>query len=93
MDLTNQEQVREWIEAKNMKAFSLTPPQNNPMFIDIIVAESLDFELFQKNSEHKPMKDIDIPVVSIQDLIRMKEKTGRLQDATDIDALKKIQLL
>lgn len=93
MDLTNQEQVQEWIENKNMKAFSLKPPTGNPMFIDIVVAESLDFASFKKNSENKPMKDIDIPAVSINDLIKMKEASGRSQDNADIEALKELQSL
>ena len=37
------------------------------------------------------MKDIDIPVVSIQDLIAMKKRAARPQDMTDVAALEELK--
>jgi hypothetical protein len=41
----------------------------------------------------KKVSGISIPVVSIDDLVKMKKKSGRAQDLTDLDALIKIKSL
>ncbi|EKD64314.1 MAG: hypothetical protein ACD_51C00028G0040 [uncultured bacterium] len=55
--------------------------------IDIIIEESLRFNLLKKNKITKLISGVRIPVVSIEDLIAMKKKANRDQDIMDLKAL------
>ncbi|NHI94334.1 MAG: hypothetical protein EAX96_17715 [Candidatus Lokiarchaeota archaeon] len=91
-DLTNKEIIKEWIENKNLKAFSFYNERENYKVVDIILVHPLDF---LKAFERKTIKKIDeteIYIVSIDDLILMKEVVGRKQDFSDIELLKKVKL-
>lgn len=87
MALKNKQQVKQWLEEKNMKAFSFVPPNNNPLQIDIIIEGSLRFEKIRKNHITKKISGVSIPVISIEDLIKMKKKANRPQDLMDLEAL------
>jgi len=76
-----------------MKAFSFFPPKFNPLQIDIIIEESLKFNNFLKKKSLKKISGVTIPIVSIEDLIKMKKKADRVQDAIDLEALIKLKNL
>ena len=76
-----------------MKAFTFLPPKGNFLEIDIIIEESLKFHSISKNKIVKSMEGVKIPVVSIQDLIKMKRKAHRDQDVKDIENLLKLKNL
>jgi len=50
-----------------------------------------DFEESFKNRTVKRAKDIDIYLASIDDVIKMKEFSGRTQDLSDIEMLNKVR--
>lgn len=87
MSLSDKKQVKQWLEEKNMKAYSFTPPKNNPLQIDIIMEESLIYKKIVANKVNKKIDDTVIPVISIDDLIKMKRKANRQQDLIDLEAL------
>lgn len=87
MSLKDEKQVKEWIEKKNLKAYSFFPPKDNPMMIDIIIEESLKYKEIEKNKVIKKIDNVSIPVVSIDRLVKMKKKAARPQDLSDIEAL------
>lgn len=87
LELKNKENVRKWLKEKNMMAFSFNPPKDNPLQIDIIIEESLRFDVLKKNKVVKLISGVRIPVVSIEDLITMKKKANRDQDIMDLKAL------
>jgi len=87
MSLKDEDQVKEWLEKKNMKAFTFHPPKNNPLQIDIIIEESLKFNQVSKDKVTKRIDNVSIPLVSIDQLIKMKRKAHRQQDITDLEAL------
>ena len=58
--------------------------------LDIFLEEPFDFEAVYKNRKIIKFEDTGIPVVPINELIRMKEKSNRPQDQADIFYLKKI---
>ncbi len=93
LSLKDKKQVKEWLEKKNMQAFSFMPPKNNPLQIDIIIEESLAFEKIVENKVIKKIENVSIPVVSIDQLIKMKRKADRQQDITDLEALIQIKNL
>lgn len=85
--LGDQLQVKKWLKEKNMKAYTFNPPKNNLLQIDIIIDESLKFESFYKKKNIKKMDTLKIPVVSIEDIIRMKKRAKRDKDVLDLEVL------
>jgi len=87
IDLSDQDKVKKWLKEKNMKAFSFTPPKNNPLQIDIIMEESLEFDKIVSRKAIKKISGVSVPVVSMEDLIKTKRRANRPQDLMDIEAL------
>ncbi len=78
---------QEYIEKRNLIAWSFYNPQNPLEIVDIIITENLDDctvieKIYAK--EH-------IRILSKKDLIRMKKQSGRPQDLADIQALEMIK--
>ena len=90
-DLANPDKVKDWIENKNLKAFSFYHKSENYKVIDIVLVHPLDFEKSFKNRTVKRAKDIDIYLASIDDVVKMKEFSGRSQDLSDIEMLNKVR--
>jgi hypothetical protein len=92
-NLKDHKQVKKWLKEKGMTAFAFSPPPYNPLMLDILVEESLKFEDANKKSIKKIFEGVTIPVVCIQDLIRMKKKSDREKDMIDLKALIKLKNL
>lgn len=92
-DLINEENRKKWIKDKNMKVFSVYNPKNEFEHIDILIEHSLDFNEAYKNRAIYDIEGVNIPVVSVPDLIKLKEIADRIIDRNDIIALKKIMRL
>lgn len=90
-DLADPDKVRDWIENKNLKAFSFYHKKDNYKVVDIVLVHPLDFEMSFKNRTVKKAKDIDVYLASIDDVIKMKEFSGRAQDLSDIEMLNKVR--
>ncbi len=88
-DLADSDKVRAWIENKNLKAFSFYHRKDNYKVIDIVLVHPLDFEESFKNRTVKNVKDIEIYLASIDDIIKTKEFSGRNQDLSDVKMLEK----
>ncbi len=88
-DLADSDKVRAWIEDKNLKAFSFYHRKDNYKVIDIVLVHPLDFEESFKNRTVKNVKDIEIYLASIDDIIKTKEFSGRNQDLSDVKMLEK----
>lgn len=77
-----------WIRDKGMQVlnfFSATRPSTP---IDVFVAEPFSFDEEFGRSVVKPLNGIEVRVVSLETLIRMKEAVGRAQDQIDVENLK-----
>ncbi len=90
-DLANPDKVKDWIENKNLKAFSFYHKNENYKVLDIVLVHPLDFEKSFKNRTVKRAKDIDIYLASMDDVVKMKEFSGRPQDLSDIEMLNKVR--
>ncbi|MCM8827605.1 MAG: hypothetical protein NC904_08860 [Candidatus Omnitrophica bacterium] len=91
MDFADKDKREDWIKNKHMRAFNLVNPNQPLSEIDIIIDTPIDYKMTLKNVNYITTKNITIPIISIDDLIRMKEKTGRRQDKTDIRYLRGIK--
>ncbi len=90
-DLSNPVVLNEWVSEKNMKAFSFYNKENSLKVVDIVISHPLDFNLAYSKKEEISIKQIKIPVVALDDLIKMKESSGRGKDLSDIKMLNKIK--
>lgn len=64
---------------------------NSPRRIDIITRISgVDFEHAHANRKNVTLEGIDVPVISLEDLIANKRASGRAQDQADVEKLEKL---
>ena len=86
----DKEQRKKWQKEKGMIVFSFV--QKDPPFnlIDIFVEYPLRFDLVYENRLNIKIENIIIPTVSIEHLIKIKQKAGRPVDLNDIAQLKEI---
>ncbi len=83
----------EWVRQKGMKAFSFRHTTSGFREIDLLVDHPVDFEMAWSRARMEKSGDVDIPVASIEDLVALKQGTGRAQDEDDIRALERIRQL
>lgn len=91
MDFANSNKREDWIKNKNMKAFNLINLEWAISEIDVVIDSPVDYEKGLKRVEHIMLHDVFIPVISIDDLIKMKQITERRQDKADIRYLRKLK--
>jgi len=89
MDFAVREKRENWIKNKNMKAFNLRNEKLAIEEIDILIDTPVSFEEADKNKIIVKLGNLSIPVISENDLIKMKKNTGRDQDKADIESLRK----
>lgn len=87
-DLADPEKVQDWKVNKNMKAFSFYHLKGNYKVIDIVIDCPLNFDAAYERRVEFTIQDINIPVASIDDIILMKEASGRPVDESDIAMLR-----
>ena len=77
---------QEYINNRNLIAWSFHNPKNPMDIVDIIITENLeDYTVIEKK-----ISSAKIKILSKKDLIKMKKKSGRPQDLLDVEALEKI---
>ena len=77
---------KEYIEERNLIAWSFVNPNNPIETVDIIITKNLsDCSTINKNLGNSSIK-----VLSKKDLIKMKQESGRAQDLLDIKALERL---
>ncbi|MFA5100498.1 MAG: hypothetical protein WC547_06420 [Candidatus Omnitrophota bacterium] len=89
-DLADQNKRNGWIKQKNMKAFNLVNPSWAVSEIDILIDAPVTYNKAKNTAKKISIEGIAIPVISIQNLIKMKRSSARDQDIRDIKYLKKV---
>lgn len=92
-EIADRDKRLKWVKEKNMKVFSLYNPENAMEQLDVMIENQMSFEDVYKKREIISIGSVKIPLVSIDDLIKLKKKAGRDRDRIDIDALKRIKEL
>ena len=77
----------EYIKNRNLIAWSFNNPDNPLEIVDIIITEDAK----QIKSVTKTFNGTKIKIAAIDDLIKMKKKSGRKQDIEDIKALEDLK--
>ncbi|OGW37801.1 MAG: hypothetical protein A2010_12225 [Nitrospirae bacterium GWD2_57_9] len=91
MDFAKQERRQDWIQNKHMKAFNLYNAAWAIKEIDVVIDSPVDYEQGSRHMRMIELQSVSIPTVSLDDLIKMKEKTDRQQDEADVRYLKEIK--
>ena len=77
---------KEYIEQRNLIAWSFVNPNNPIEMVDIIITKNLaDCSTISKN-----LGNITVKIISKKELIKMKQVAGRAQDLLDIKALERL---
>ena len=74
---------QEYIQNRNMVAWTFINPHHPLEIIDIIITHNLD----EMQVVDKTINKLKLPILAIADLIDMKRAAGRPQDIEDIKAL------
>ena len=77
----------EYIEERNLVAWNFHNPHDPLEQVDIIIA----YDLSDKKTQPVEMPTTTVHVLSIDDLIAMKRRSGRAQDLEDAAALEKLR--
>lgn len=80
-----------WREEKGMLVLKLWSDSHNRTPIDVFVYEPFDLDEELEQASKVALSDhLEVPVVSLPTLLRMKREAGRPQDLADIDELEKL---
>lgn len=90
-ELGDRKKREQWINEKNMKVFSLYNSESEIDIIDVMILDYLNFEEAYKNRKIIKIKDFEIPIASIPDLIKLKQIAGRPRDIMDIKVLSEME--
>jgi hypothetical protein len=80
----------DWMVNRNLKAFTFWNPDKQYREVDILLSESENPDFF-KRATVVSAGDLQVPVVSIEDLIDMKLRAGRKRDYDDVAALREVR--
>ena len=83
-DFAKKKKRDDWIKNKDMKAFCLVNPKATVKEIDIVIDSPVTYDKAITNTKKIKLQRMRIPVIGIKDLIKMKKKSGRKQDYSDI---------
>jgi hypothetical protein len=92
-ELGDKKKVKKWLKEKGMIAYTFVSSKKPQLDIDILAGYSLEFKKFYKKRVTIKIWGVDLPVISIDDLLVMKKKAGRTQDIQDIKALLELKTL
>lgn len=89
--LGNLELLREWHKERNLEAFALRTPELTGVTVDVLLFPPVEFSGMTQRAEIIDISGTPIRVVSIDDLIALKQASGRPIDMTDVEHLKRIK--
>jgi len=90
-DFADPDKRADWLKSRNMLVFPLWAPANPLRSVDIFISEPIAFEDLSRDAVLKDLDDVQVPVASIDHLIRMKLGSGRPRDLDDVDKLRHIR--
>jgi hypothetical protein len=90
-ELADAAKRKSWVEGKGMKAFSFASPSSPIGEIDLVIESPLPYERLKSRAVFITVEEVAIPVIALDDLIRVKKESGRQQDLRDLANLEKIR--
>ncbi len=71
-------------------SLALRPADPSAPTVDVLIDPPLDIEAALKRVKSQPIGNCRVFLASLEDLIILKEKTGRAQDRADIEHLRRL---
>ncbi|MFH1226720.1 MAG: hypothetical protein V1701_02300 [Planctomycetota bacterium] len=90
-DLANPVLRRKWRREKNMLVFSLYDPKDPLLTLDVMTEIDIDFDRAYRQRTRIKSGSLAIPLIPLNDLIKLKRKANRPQDIADIYHLKMLK--
>lgn len=90
-DLARPDVVRGWMEDRNLMALTFIDPAEPLREVDLVIALPVPYDEIERSADRLKTGALELKVANIDVLIRMKSGTGRAQDSSDVDALRRIQ--
>jgi hypothetical protein len=91
-ELTKEERRQEWLKEKDAKVFTFIHRQKPFRQVDLFLSNPIDFdEAFMKKQTISIEEGITVDLISLDDLIVLKNISGRPRDLEDIKHLKRIK--
>ena len=90
VDLANDAKRNSWIHSKGMKALNFYSESLPVGEIDLVVDSPIPYTELKKRAVRIELEGVNIPIVSIHDLIELKRNAGREQDLADIQHLNRV---
>lgn len=88
--LLDSAQRQKWVKEKNMLAFAMRPPDIQGPTVDVLIDPPVDIGAALTRTVWREVQRVRIPLISVEDLIQLKEKSGRAQDRSDIEHLRRL---
>lgn len=89
--LTDLEQLATWHRERNLQAFALHAPGLTGITLDVLLYPPVNYTAMRKRAVTFKAGDVSIVVVSVEDLIALKQAVGRPIDLADIEHLKRLR--
>lgn len=86
--IADQKIREEWIRGKHLKTLNFYRGADALEEVDIIIDTPVTYEEALKDLQNVAVERINLPVISIDALIRMKKKAARTIDKLDVELLK-----
>lgn len=83
--------LKNWVKNKNAFVFSFFHLKDHLKLVDIFIEEPIKFSVIEKKIIKLRLKNMTVPVVSIDHLIKLKKVAHRPQDTIDIESLEEIK--
>ncbi len=81
---------RALIEEKHLIAFAMRTAEPAAPTVDILIGADIDFDAAFARRLTRELDGMPISLAAVSDLIHLKERTGRAQDAADVAQLRKL---
>lgn len=90
MGIADEKTRRDWIQKKHMKALNFYKVDGFGE-VDIVIQTPLSFKQMKKNRISVKIRNLSLPVASIDDLIKMKKAAARPLDQADLIELRNLK--
>lgn len=88
MSMADQKILEDWTKNRNMTAFSFYHRKENYKVVDIVLVQPLNFNEAYQRKIVLNAGNMEVCLVSLEDLIKMKISAGRPRDLSDAEMLK-----
>lgn len=90
-DLLDPAKRAHWVKERNMIAFALRPPQPDGPTLDLLLDPPINIDEAFARAVSRDLGSVTVALASVEDMILLKEESGRAQDLADLEHLRRIR--